>query len=93
VSNLSGKLLDPLKPKYFETFARHISLFDEKNEPSRVVASHDEFKKFGLTDAVIVALAKEKKHLVLTADLPLYQYLQKQKVDAINFNQIRPLNW
>jgi uncharacterized protein YaiI (UPF0178 family) len=50
----------------------------------------DLFARFGLTDAAI-ANAAQRPMLVLTDDLPLYQTLVHQGVDAINFNHIRTL--
>jgi hypothetical protein len=50
------------------------------------------FRRLGLTDAAIAALASQG-FLFLTDDLDLYLTLVEQRVDAINFNHLRPLNW
>jgi rRNA-processing protein FCF1 len=92
VSNLSPQLEGHLKSSYFELFARRIAVFDEHYVPSIEIARTDEFKRFALTDAAIFCLAKTK-YLVLTVDLPLCNSLQKNGVDAINFNHIRVYNW
>jgi hypothetical protein len=88
VSNFSGQLADYLHPEYFEHFASKIMLLDEHYLPSADISSANEFKQFGLTDIGIFLLAKGK-YLVMTDDLPLFSYLQRKGVDAINFNHIR----
>jgi hypothetical protein len=88
VSNLAGQLSSHLKPDFFSSFAARISFLDEHQVASSVVAPNREFVKFGLTDAVMIALAKES-HLVLTAEFPLANYLQSLGMDVINFNHLR----
>ncbi len=46
------------------------------------------FSKFGLTDSAIIELVKEK-YLVLTDDAILFQYLEKNRIDVINFTHLR----
>jgi uncharacterized protein YaiI (UPF0178 family) len=48
---------------------------------------------YGFTDFSIIKSAKEGKHLVFTDDLPLAEYLKKEKLDVINFNWIRTEMW
>ena len=43
--------------------------------------------EIGITDAGILMLASQN-YLVLTDDLPLFNYLQSQSVDVINFNHL-----
>ncbi|MBC8042747.1 MAG: hypothetical protein IAF08_04805 [Rhizobacter sp.] len=90
VNNLSGGLPEPLFEKYRDTFASEVKVFDEKYISSRTLCLTPHFKKFGLADAAIVEAVKEK-YLVLTDDFPLANYLQKMKVDVLNFNNIRLL--
>jgi uncharacterized protein YaiI (UPF0178 family) len=52
----------------------------------------DKFTKFGLTDCGIINLCREQ-YLVLTDDLKLANYLQKEGIDTINFNNIRTYGW
>jgi hypothetical protein len=92
VSNLSGQLGEPLRLNYFEKFASGIGLLDENYIPSNKVSNMEEFKKFGLTDMGIMCLAKHS-YLVITDDFRLSQYLQKENIDVLNFNHIRPMKW
>ncbi len=90
--NLSGQLPGPIKKGYFDLFARGINILGEHYIPSSDISKMLEFKKFGLTDAVIINFVRDK-YLVITVDFPLSQYLQKKGIDAINFNHIRPYFW
>lgn len=92
VSNLSGQLGEPLRREYFKKFSSGIALLEEESMASTTVARMQEFIRFGLTDTGIVHVSKEK-HLVLTDDFRLSQYLQSAGVDVINFNHIRSAYW
>lgn len=92
VSNLSGNLENDVKTRYFFEFAEQLEVLDEFYTPSRDIGKLEHFKKYGLTDSGIVHLVKGK-YLVLSDDLPLVNYLQSKGVDAINFNNLRTLNW
>lgn len=90
VSNLSGQLGEPIKSQYFEKFASGIGWFNEAYIPSDLLSQEPEFKRFGITDVSLIQAAKGK-HLILTDDYRLSQYLQDQHIDVINFNHIRNL--
>jgi len=95
VSNLSGQLglTENLKQSYFEKFASGITLLlTEHYLSSAEIARMQEFKRFGLTDAGVVRLARGN-YLVLTDDFRLSGYLKKAGVDVLNFNHIRVMNW
>ncbi len=92
VSNLLGQLAEHLKLGCFENFASGITGLDEHYLPSIDIAKTEEFKRFGITDAGILSLARDK-YLVLTDDFRLSQYLQTKGVDVLNFNNIRVINW
>lgn len=51
-----------------------------------------QFTKFGLTDCGILSFARDR-YLVLTDDLRFADYLQRQGVDTVNFNNLRVLGW
>ncbi len=89
VSNLTGHLWDTRFPL---EFSRHIELMQEHYCGSRMAMQSEIFGRFGLTDAAIAEIAREK-YLVLTDDFRLAGYLQGRQVDVINFNHIRTLNW
>ncbi|MGB9177797.1 MAG: PIN domain-containing protein [Pyrinomonadaceae bacterium] len=92
VSNLSNQLPNEIKPSYFSVFAKHLVKLEENYITSIKIGSLKHFKNFGLTDSGIIDLVKDK-YLVLTDDLRLAAYLQNARIDVINFNNIRALNW
>jgi hypothetical protein len=87
-SNLSGQFTGKSKDDYFAAFARQIEILDERQIPSKEIANKPHFRRFGLTDSVIVQLA-QAKILVLSDDLCLCGFLEQSGVDVINFNHIR----
>ncbi len=91
-SNHLGKLSDPLRRQVFESYSRQIQLLHEPSSPSAVLAGEAVFPRFGLTDVSILHEARGK-YLVLTDDLPLFGYLDKVGVDALNFNYLRMASW
>jgi hypothetical protein len=92
VSNLSNQLPDDIKPLYYSEFAKKLSELEEQYIASINISTLEHFKKFGLTDSGIIELVKDR-YLVLTDDLKLASYLQNVGIDALNFNNIRTLNW
>lgn len=91
-SNLITYINDPAKSEILSKF----KLFIEKN-PEIYVRSLDasqqrEFSRLGLTDAVIMELAKTKLP-VLTADLALYLAASQAGLQVENFNHIREQYW
>ncbi len=90
VSNLSGQLGELIKSQFFDKFASGIDSFSELYIPSNLLARTPEFKRFGITDASLIQAAKGK-HLILTEDYRLSQYLLDLHIDVINFNHIRGL--
>ena len=88
VSNLLGQLPQKIRVDVFTCLPEMVALFDESYFDSQQVTSSPLFPKFGLTDAAIALLAKEK-HTVLTVDLPLYSRLLGEGIHAINFNHLR----
>lgn len=92
VNSFLNQLESNEKNKFFGSFSKIINNFDENYFKSYDLSVKDGFNKFGLTDISIFELSKDK-YIVLTDDFALYNYLGKNKIDAINFNHIRTLNW
>lgn len=88
VSNLSAQL----PTQYFERFRLQIQVLNEAYVPSATASSERYFARCGLTDAGIMALAKDR-FLVLTDDFRLSNVLAAIGVDCINFNHIRTFVW
>ncbi|MCH7813134.1 MAG: hypothetical protein IID40_03845, partial [Planctomycetes bacterium] len=88
IGQLSAKP-PPYLPAMLETLRKATEIYVEKD----VVLGRAYFPRIGLTDAVIVELARDKHYLVLTDDFPLYGYLQANHCESINFNHIRTTDW
>jgi hypothetical protein len=89
VSNLLGLGLDD---QCFRSYSVQILKLHEPLIPSAQLANSSLFPRFGLTDTSVYH-AGANKFLILTDDLPLSNYLEKQGVDVINFTHIRWLSW
>ncbi len=57
----------------------------ELYEPSKRLAFEPGIPRFGFTDISILRTARDTKAFVLSADGPLVQYLQGQKVAALHY--------
>ena len=90
VNSLASQLGEPEKTQCLITFTLLISQITEEYIESSVVAKHELFSRFGLTDCGIMLLAKNK-YLVLTDDLKLHLYLKAMGIDTVNFNNLRTL--
>ncbi|RCJ37915.1 hypothetical protein A6770_14095 [Nostoc minutum NIES-26] len=95
VNSLANQLGEPERSQcfaIFAQFAQNVTRLNEHYIKSLDAVTVDRFVKFGLTDCGILTLARGK-HLVLTDDLKLTNYLQSLDIDVINFNNIRIFNW
>ena len=92
VSNLSFKLNEQFQFQLFPSFHKLIASLNEEYVNSIAASEQESFNRFGLTDSIIVELAK-RDCLILTDDFPLFGYLQSHRIDAINFNHIRSERW
>jgi rRNA-processing protein FCF1 len=92
VNSLANQLGEPERSQCFRIFAQGISRLEEYYTQSKAVATNEKFTKFGLTDCAILNLARDR-YLVLTDDLKLAVYLQKEGIDTVNFNNIRVYGW
>ncbi|MBW4466340.1 MAG: hypothetical protein KME07_13020 [Pegethrix bostrychoides GSE-TBD4-15B] len=92
VNSFVNQLGEPERSQCFAFFAQGISTFEETYLESSGVVTGQQFTTFGLTDCGILSFAKDR-YLVLTDDLRLAVYLQRQGVDTVNFNNIRVLGW
>lgn len=89
VSNLAGSnnMHKETHIQFFQKFAKHLTVLSEEYIQSQSI-SEELICKYGLTDAGIINLVKDK-YLFLTDDLPLYGFATGQKIDTINFNHLR----
>jgi len=92
VSNLAGKLPQPLLEQFRVMFSAIVKSLSEQSRPAMDIALDAQFIKFGLTDTAITMIAPGR-YLVLSDDLPLCRLLQRKNVDVINFNHIRTFGW
>ena len=77
VSNLGGKL----GSDFFIALRNVVAVLEERYCSSKDASANPHFPRLGLTDAALCTVAA--KHLVVTADFPLYQILRANKVDAV----------
>lgn len=92
VSNHSEKLKGELHQRFIAAMRQFLSSADEHYHPAKDVSAREEFPRFGLTDSGISSLAAGE-YLVLTVDFPLAGFLNSNGIDAVNFNNLRPLAW
>lgn len=90
-SNL-GDLHGQEREVFRSWFVRTVDESREHYDESRSVVKESCFRRLGLTDAAIAALARHN-YLFLTDDFDLYSTLIKHGVDAINFNHLRSQDW
>jgi hypothetical protein len=83
VSNLIGNRIELHEP-----LAGYIKITQESFIKSTSLVEEDFFAEFGLADTATVNMAKDS-FLVVTDDGPLYGLLINNRVDAINFDQLR----
>jgi predicted nucleic acid-binding protein len=92
VNSLANQLPMQVKQGFNAVMSKIVVTLDEHYQASVVVCALEQFQKFGLADAGIIELVKGR-HLVLTDDFKLANYIEPVGIDAINFNHIRPMNW
>jgi len=92
VSNFADQITGSHKDAYIGSFVGRLSMLNEHYVPSNKLVGSDVFNLFGLSDAVIAEIAT-RELLVMTIDLPLYQYLSAMELDVLNFNHIRTAYW
>lgn len=87
VSNLANQLHSHWKTLFAEVFKEQVHLLTEHYLRSQTACNQDHFSRLGLTDSVILELAR-KQSLVLTVDFTLYTHLLSSGFDTINFNHL-----
>ncbi len=87
VSNLAGQLEGRDRGSFYDLFARSIHRLDIRDVPTAATVGTPEFRKYGLTDAGIIILARSG-HLILTIDFPLSNYLATSQLAALNYNHL-----
>lgn len=87
-SNLAAQLSGAVRERLFGSIAAEVPHLDERTAPASDLAADPAFSAFGVTDTAILHLA-QGRHLVLTDDFRLSQYLSHRGVDALNFHHVR----
>jgi rRNA-processing protein FCF1 len=70
-----------------------LAILQEPWMPSVRAAQCAPYESLGLTDAAIMALAREHKCTVLTADFNLYRALSSDGIPALNFAHLQQSAW
>lgn len=91
-SNFIFQLPDQNLQCALEIAANNIQAFKERRPEARKLVRSGGFFNFGLTDSAILDLPP-RRYLVLSVDAALVIALNKQGVDAVNFNHLRQLSW
>lgn len=73
---------------FFSQLKSVIEVLDERSCSSSTAAQGAYFDKLGLTDSALLKLGPE--FLIVTADFTLHSILRANKVNAVNFNHLRP---
>jgi hypothetical protein len=92
VSNIVSQIGGETGTKLRVMLGTLIEVFDEQYAPSTEASKVEEFRRLGLTDAVLLLLARGDL-LVLTDDRHLYSALEGKGLAAINFNHVRDQAW
>lgn len=92
VNGFINQLGEPERSRCMALFGQAIERLREDYQVSAALAQLPEFQRFGLTDCSMTNLACHR-YLVLTDDLKLTAHLHAQRIDVVNFNNIRPLGW
>lgn len=90
VSNLATKFDPP--GSFRDVFPQTIETTGERNCAAKAITATKYFRRLGLTDAAILALA-DRQFLLLTAAADLALITTATGGDAVNFNHLRPLAW
>jgi hypothetical protein len=87
VSNLATSLSENERPSFFDVMRQRVTALEERYCPSIEAFTDPQYRRLGITDAVLLKLCP--RVLVLTDDFPLYAVISKRGHDVINFTQIR----
>lgn len=87
-SNLLAQTQNPDRDAVMSRLADEIYMLEEVYEEASLLAKHEIFGKFGMTDAAIASLAK-RGIPVITDDFPIAGWLESRGAVAVNFNNLR----
>ncbi|MBI4923618.1 MAG: hypothetical protein HY834_17900 [Devosia nanyangense] len=87
-SNLMRYVSEPMRTEISAYFELMISRFGEEYVKSAEASEDAAYRALGLTDAVLLTLAK-KDAILLTADLELYLEGARRGLPVINYNHMR----
>lgn len=90
VSNLANSLPQWRKGAWAEHFKSKIAVLSENWIEAKEIALEPAFW-LGLTDAGLCKLAET--NVILTIDFPLSNYLESKKLNVINFNHLREMQY
>ncbi|MBP0019554.1 MAG: hypothetical protein J7647_18630 [Cyanobacteria bacterium SBLK] len=88
VNGFINQIAEPEKTLALNVLAQIINRLTEIYIKSQQISQVQSCNKFGLTDCGILE-ACLNRYLVLTNDLRFLDYLKKQSIDAINFQDLR----
>ena len=92
VSNMLKQLLDHEARQAHQLLTSRLEVLDERFVSTSTAANDTAFTRLGVTDAVLVWLAKQGM-LVVTDDVRLRDRIWSLGLDCLNFNNIRQGPW
>lgn len=72
-------------------FEKYIAMIDEHYYRTNELVGNPALRKFGVADTTLDVIARHGA-LLITDDLPLAGYIQKQGFEVLNFNHLRYAN-
>jgi len=93
LSNLSMKIQDNRLVAYFSVFEKLLKEMDEEYINKDEVLGLPLLPKLGITDLTIIEAAKRFKYLVFTDDFRATGYMRNMRIDVLNLNDIRTMQW
>ncbi len=93
LSNLSMKIQNNRLVAYFSVFKKLLKEMDEEYINKDEVLGLPLLPKLGITDLTIIEAAKRFKYLVFTDDFRATGYMRNMRIDVLNLNNIRTVQW
>jgi len=88
-SNLLDWLDDARRANALGYLASFAQSAPEIGLSSTAIVESPVYYRLGITDAALCMAVKQQPLVLLTRDLPLYQYASQLRLEAINFNHVR----
>ncbi len=75
--------------RWLTSLADIVAMAQEHGRPARQIIKHGSYARLGLTDAMLLLLAEERKSVLVSDDLQLCLDAERRGARTINYNYIR----